>query len=55
MYLYKRMSGYLPYCVSSDCYIQMFAYGMVSYAAVVVLQFLKIRRIKKSDALKTME
>jgi len=54
-YLYQRMSGYLPYCVTSDCYVKMILLGIGSYAAVVAMQFLKIRGIKKSDALKTLE
>lgn len=54
-YLYKRMSGYLPYCVSSSCYIEMVILGIVSYVIVVVLQLFKIKKIKKSDALKNVE
>ena len=54
-YLYQRMSGYLPYCISNDCYVKMVLIGIVSYAAVAVLQLLKIRKIRKSDALKNME
>ena len=54
-YLYKRMSGYLPYCVDSDCYIKMVLLGIGSYIAVAALQLLKIRRIEKSEALKTIE
>lgn len=54
-YLYQRMSGYLPYCISNDCYVKMVLLGIVSYAAVAVLQLLKIRKIRKSDALKNME
>nr|WP_027871096.1 ABC transporter permease [[Eubacterium] cellulosolvens] len=54
-YLYQRMSGYLPYCISSDCYVKMVLLGIVSYAAVAVMQLLKIRKIKKSDALKNMD
>ena len=54
-YLYKRVSGFLPYCVSNDCYVKMVLLGIASYAAVVILQLLKIRAIKKSDALKTLE
>jgi len=54
-YLYKRMSGYLPYCVSSDCYLDMILIGIASYVVVVALQFWKIRRIPKSEALKTLE
>ena len=54
-YLYQRMSGYLPYCISNDCYWKMIILGLVSYAAVVVLQLIKIRNVRKSDALKNVE
>ena len=54
-YLYKRMSGYLPYAVDSGIYVEMIVIGIASYLAVVVMQLLKIRAIKKSDALKTLE
>ena len=54
-YLYKRMSGYLPCAVDNACYIKMIVLGIVSYLAVVVMQLIKIRGIKKSDALKTLE
>lgn len=54
-YLYKRMTGYFPYCISNDCYVKMVIAGLVSYLIVVALQMLKIRRIPKSEALKTLE
>ena len=54
-YLYKRMSGYLPYAISNDCYIKMVVIGIVSYLAVAALQLYKIHRIPKTDALKTLE
>ena len=54
-YLYQRISGYLPYCISNDCYWKMILLGIASYVAVVAMQLLKIHRIPKSDALKTVE
>ena len=54
-YLYKRMSGYLPYAISSDCYVKMVIIGAVSYLAVAALQLFKIHRIPKTNALKTLE
>ena len=54
-YLYQRMSGYLPYCIDNACYVKMVLIGLASYVAVVALQLWKIRRIPKSDALKTLE
>ena len=54
-YLYKRMTGYFPYCISNDCYVKMVISGLVSYLIVVALQLLKIHKIPKSEALKTLE
>ncbi|MCR5728478.1 MAG: ABC transporter permease [Lachnospiraceae bacterium] len=54
-YLYKRMSGYLPYAISSDCYVKMVLIGLVSYILVAVFQMIKINRIPKTNALKTLE
>ena len=54
-FLYQRISGYMPYCISNDCYWKMILIGLLSYVVVVVMQLLKIRRIPKSDALKTVE
>jgi len=49
------MSSYLPYAISNDSYVKMIIIGLVSYLAVVALQLLKISRIPKSNALKTLE
>lgn len=54
-FLYKRMSGYLPYAISSDCYVKMVIIGLVSYLIVAALQLFKIHRIPKANALKTLE
>ena len=54
-YLYQRISGDLPYCISNDCYWKMLLLGSASYVIVVVMQLFKIHRIPKSDALKILE
>ena len=54
-YLYQRLTGYLPYCISKDCYVKMILFGLGSYVAVVILQLFKIKKVKKSDALKCLE
>lgn len=54
-YLYQEMTGYIPYIVSNTIYVKMFMVGVLSYAATAVLQFVKIGRIPKSDALKNVE
>lgn len=53
--LYKMMSGYIPYIISNQCYVKMFLYGIGSYAAISVLQLLKISKISKAEALKNVE
>jgi putative ABC transport system permease protein len=54
-YLYTQMTGYIPYIISSNCFVFMIVLGLICYAAVSVLQLVKIQRIPKSDALKNVE
>lgn len=54
-YLYKMMSGYIPYVISNSCYIKTVVLGIVCYAAVAILQMRKIHKISKADALKNVE
>ena len=54
-YIYTAMSGYIPYMVSPDCYVKMFAAGLICYVIIAVVQLAKINHIPKSDALKNME
>ncbi len=53
--MYTRMTGYIPFSICADSYIQMFVLGICSYALVAVIQMCKISRIPKSDALKNVE
>lgn len=52
VYIYKEMSGYIPYIVSNSCYVFMFVSGMISYAAVCLVMLLKIRKVSKGEVLK---
>ena len=54
-YIYTAMTGYLPFIVSSSCYIKMFLMGVACYLFVGVFQLRKIGKISKSDALKNVE
>jgi putative ABC transport system permease protein len=54
-YLYTEITGYIPYSISSNCFVFMIVLGLVCYGAVSVLQLVKIQRIPKSDALKNVE
>ena len=54
-YLYKEVSGYIPYIVSNNCYIYTFIIGIVCFAVVAAFMFLKIGKIEKSEALKNVE
>ena len=54
-YLYKMMSGYIPYVISNSCYIKTVVLGIVCYAVVAILQMRKIHKISKADALKNVE
>lgn len=54
-YLYKVMTGYIPFDINPLIYPKMFLYGIISYGAVAVIQMIKISKIPKSDALKNVE
>ena len=54
-YLYREISGYLPFIVSKSCYIYTFIIGIVCFAIVSACMFFKIGRIEKSEALKNVE
>lgn len=52
VYLYKVMSGYIPYIISDSCYIFMIVAGIVSYIFVSLVMCLRIRKVKKGEILK---
>jgi putative ABC transport system permease protein len=54
-YLYTEMTGYIPYNISPNCFIEMVILGILCYVIVSILQFYKIKKIEKSDALKNVE
>ncbi len=47
--------GWLPYSVPFDAFIRMAALGIAAYAVVAFIQMRKVKRVSKSDALKTVE
>lgn len=51
----SEYSGWLPYYVPIFVFVRMGALGISSYAVIAALQFLKISRIPKGDALKNVE
>lgn len=54
-YLYKIVSGYLPYKVRTSGFVYIIILGIASYSIVALLQLLKIRKVSKSEALKNAE
>lgn len=55
VYLYKEMSGYIPYIISNSCYVKMVLIGLGCYIVAAFLQMRKIKKIPKTDALKNVE
>lgn len=51
----SEYSGWLPYYVPFDVFVKMGVLGIGSYALIAALQFWKISRIPKGDALKNVE
>jgi len=54
-FLYKMMSGYIPYIISSNCYLTSLCLGIVSFIVVAAFMMIKISKIPKSEALKNVE
>ncbi len=54
-YLYQEMTGYVPYIISNFVFVEMFLFGLASYFVVLILQFIKIRKIPLEEALKNVE
>lgn len=54
-YLYTMLSGYVPYNLSSSCFVKMFALGAGCYAVIAALQMIRIGKVNKADALKNVE
>ncbi len=55
MLVYTRMTGYIPFTISKDCFLQMFTLGVLSYVLIAITQMYRIKRIPKNDALKNVE
>ena len=54
-YIYTMVTGYIPYIVSKSVFVNMFLWGIGSYVVVSALQLIKISKISKSEALKSVE
>lgn len=54
-FLYKELSGYIPYIVSNSCYVYTFIIGGSCFVLISICMFLKIGKIEKSEALKNVE
>ncbi|MCR4605042.1 MAG: ABC transporter permease [Eubacterium sp.] len=50
-----KMKGWLTIWIGWDTYVKMFFMGLLAYALVALLQFVKIRRIPMDEALKNVE
>ena len=54
-YIYTEMTGYIPYMIDYSCFVEMVFIGIVCYALISAIQYYKINKIPKSDALKNAE
>ncbi len=50
-----EMAGWIPFILSSDVYIKMFVYGLVTYGIVAVFEYRKIGKVPMEEALKNVE
>jgi len=53
--MYTQMSGYLPYIVSKSCYVYTALITVGCFVVVSAFMFVKIGKIRKSEALKNVE
>ena len=51
-YMYKKISGYIPYIISNTCYVKLILMGMASYLVVAAGMLFKIRKVPMGEALK---
>ena len=49
------ISGWITMWVDPMIYVQMFAAGLLTYAAVALLEFWKIKKVPMDEALKNVE
>lgn len=54
-FLYKEITGYIPYIVDSSCYVKEFVIGIICYVMVCLLMMVKISRVEKNEVLKNVE
>lgn len=54
-YFMMEMTGWIRFSVSAAVYEKMFALGVLSYAAVAVLELRRVRRVPMDEALKNAE
>ena len=51
----ESISGWIPLYAEPSLYVKMLAIGLVSYAAVAMLELRRIRRVPMDEALKIVE
>lgn len=51
----SSISGWITFYVDPNIYLQMFALGLLTYLAVALIEFRRIRRIPMDEALKNVE
>lgn len=52
VYIMKSISGWIPFYMDPVIYVKMFLLGFLTYMAVALLEYRKIRRIPMEEALK---
>lgn len=54
-FLYTKITGYIPYIIKKETFIQMIVLGLSCYAIVAFIQMIKINKISKVEVLKNVE
>ena len=53
--LRSELTGWIPIILSRSVYVKMIIYGIVTYAAVALLEYRKISGVPMDEALKNVE
>ena len=51
----QSFSGWIALYIAPEIYVKMFLIGIISYAAVALLEYRKIRKVPMDEALKNVE
>ena len=55
VFIIEKMSGWIPFLVSTDVYVTIVALGFATYLVVALLEYRKVKNVPMDEALKVVE